>query len=109
MLDTGRKNNEITKRKFASFATEKGVLDEEIAGLKTQLAELAAERDSLKEQATPGQTQDLTQELNRLRQEKAELDRRLQEAEAAHSTDSAIQERDASLVSVYQSHKRAHL
>ncbi|KAI0693206.1 hypothetical protein BC835DRAFT_1276339 [Cytidiella melzeri] len=87
--ETGRKNNEITKRTFASHKAEADKLNATIADLQAQIAVLMAERDELK--AKPQETapdtaekeQELTQELDNLRQEKAELEKRLQEAAAA--------------------------
>jgi uncharacterized coiled-coil DUF342 family protein len=86
--ETGKKNNEITKRAFASHKVEVEKFNTTIADLQAQITALTTERDELRTKtqetvSVSAKEQELTQELADLRQEKAQLEQRLQEAAAA--------------------------
>ena len=96
--EVGKKNNEISKRRFEQDRTERERLNAQIKELEQQLEQTLAERDELKTRVDSSSSADLDGQLQALREEKADLERRLQELQAAQPTTSTV-ELEASLVS----------
>ncbi|KAJ3528925.1 hypothetical protein NM688_g7928 [Phlebia brevispora] len=97
-----RKNNEISKGRFERDRIDKERLAEQVKELEQQLQTIIAERDELKSRTTDSsQTGELSKQLQALRDEKVDLERRLQEAQSAH-TAAPSAETEASLAQITQ-------
>ncbi|KZT09250.1 uncharacterized protein LAESUDRAFT_545404 [Laetiporus sulphureus 93-53] len=83
--ETGQKNNQKYLARFAQFNAEKAQLQEQIGQLQENLRTITAERDDLKARAGGGATsassreQELSQQLESLRSDKAALESFLEE------------------------------
>lgn len=105
--EIGRKNNELSKTRFARDEAEKADLKAKIERLEGQVTELLSELDKLKAGAQETQTsasakeQELTQEVETLRVQKSELEAKVQAGvNAAPAIDQArLTELEAELVS----------
>ena len=88
LREQGRKNNAIFKRRMETTATEKEEMEAKVKDLEGQIAALTQERDGLQAQssqdATANSHQDaaLRQELEKLRGEKAALEKQLADEKA---------------------------
>ena len=92
LKDLNKRNNEVAKSRFANHAQERDKLNATVAELEAQILALTTERDELKASSQDTATadslakeQNLVRELEALRAEKAELEKRLQEAGTASS------------------------
>ncbi|KAH9936573.1 uncharacterized protein B0H18DRAFT_974482 [Fomitopsis serialis] len=86
LKDIGQKNNQKYRATFERFDTTKAQLNAQITELQTGLETVTAERDQLKAQP---QEQELTQQLEMLRSEKAALEKALADERTAHSSAAA--------------------
>lgn len=84
LKELNRRNNEISKRRFAVHEAEKVEFRATITELESKIAALTSELDALKagaqevQSATATKEQELSHELDALRQQKTELEQRLQ-------------------------------
>ncbi|KAI0081625.1 hypothetical protein K474DRAFT_1635534 [Panus rudis PR-1116 ss-1] len=98
--DTGKKNNAIYKKRFEEFSRDREQFAAKVSELEEQIKALTAERDALLEKSNnSSREEELKQELENVRREKAELEKSLAEerAKAGSSDQSALiltEERD---------------
>ena len=103
LRNTGKQNNEISNRRFQRSQEQIAGLNAKITELEEQLKAVTAERDELRSKGDgAARTEELTTELKKLQDEKAQLEQRVQELQNApppESTTAAVSvEHEATLV-----------
>jgi hypothetical protein len=101
-MDTGKKNNEIFKRRMESAGQEKSELTQALASLQDRFDTLQLDRDQLQAQTADGPAPDvvaiLTTQVDELIREKNALEKSLAEATAANAVEAPSAEIERELV-----------
>jgi predicted nucleic acid-binding Zn-ribbon protein len=104
-MDTGRKNNDIFKRRMEASSQEKTELTQSLATLQERFETLQSERDQLQARTEGGPTPDvvaaLTAQVDELIRDKNALEKSLTEATAVNAVAAPSAEVERELVSVY--------